>query len=132
MFLAYEFCGFDDKVLLVAGKLMKKFVWLKFCVFCWKSMLWELLYLDNNFGWMYNWFLWNILGTNFGILWVSILLFLCLNILGCCSYVFMIKMNTDFNWCVFIFLIFFSLFYLIKTDFFFNNLETYMELTWHF
>ena len=25
-FLAYDFCGFDDKALLVAGKLMKKFV----------------------------------------------------------------------------------------------------------
>ena len=30
-------------------------------------------------------------------LWVSILLFLFMNILGCCSYVFMIKMNTDLN-----------------------------------
>ena len=54
--------------------------------------------LDNNFGWIYNWFLWKNLDTNFGILWVSILLFLCLNILGCCSYVFMIKMNTNLNW----------------------------------
>ena len=30
-------------------------------------------------------------------LWVSNLLFLRLNILGCCSHVFMIKMNTDLN-----------------------------------
>ena len=34
------------------------------------------------FGWMYNWFLWKNLWTNFGIFWVSILLFLGLNILG--------------------------------------------------
>ena len=34
------------------------------------------------FGWMYNWFLWKNLCTNFGIFWVSILLFLRLNILG--------------------------------------------------
>ena len=48
---------------------------------------------------MYNRFLWNNLCSNFGILWVSILLFLGLNILGllflCCSRVFMIKMNLE-------------------------------------
>ena len=68
--------------------------------------------LDNNFGWIYNWFLWKNLGTNFGILWVSILLFLCLNILVCCSYVFMIKMNIDLNWLFFI--LFFLFFIWLK------------------
>ena len=84
--------------------------------------------LDNNFGWIYNWFLWKNLGTNFGILWISILLFSCFNILDCCSYVFMIKMNTDLNW--FYFFLFFIWLKLIKLLFF--NLETYVELRWHF
>ena len=52
-----------------------------------------------SFGWMYNWFLWKNLCTNFGIFWVSILLFMGLNILGllflCCSCVFMINMNLE-------------------------------------